>query len=156
MYWRLTVCLVVAVLMVWLISPIILLFMIVGKRHDIRVLENLWLLRLELQRLADAGLLERERHRQLSDELDRILERYLRRCGVSPMSKAWWLRRTRGWNLLVQGTDVPLGPPPWQPAAQAGRGAAEEEQPRGAAAGRPGARADGPGDQPVSDRTRSQ
>ena len=80
-------------------------------------LENLLLLRLELQRLADAGTLDQERHRQLSDDLDRLWERHLRRGGVALDSEVWRLRRTMAWNLLARESDTPPGPPPWQPAA---------------------------------------
>ena len=80
-------------------------------------LENLALLRLELQRLVETGALEWERCRQLSDELDRLWERHLRRGGVSPNTQAWRLRRALAWNLLAQGMETPPGAPPWQPAA---------------------------------------
>ena len=80
-------------------------------------LENLLLLRLELQRLADAGVLEQERHRQLSDELDQLWEQHLRRGGMAPNSEAWRLRRAMAWNLLARESDTAPGAPPWQPAA---------------------------------------
>ncbi len=87
-----------------------------GGRYGPADLENLLLLRLELRRLAEAGALERERHRQLGDDLDRLWERHLRKSGVSPDGEAWRLRRTMAWNLLAQGVETPPGPPPWQPA----------------------------------------
>jgi hypothetical protein len=88
-----------------------------GGRYAPADLENLLLLRLELQRLADAGALEPERHRQLSDDLDRLWKRHLRQGGVSPDDAVWRLRRALAWNLLAQGVETPPGPPPWQPAA---------------------------------------
>ena len=80
-------------------------------------LENLLLLRLELQRLADAGALPEQRHRQLSENLDRLWEQHLRKGGVAPESETWRIRRTLAWNRLAQELDAPLGSPPWQPAA---------------------------------------
>ncbi len=88
-----------------------------GGRYAPADLDNLLLLRLELQRLAESGALTGERHRQLSDDLDRLWERHLRKGGVSPDSEVWRLRRTMAWNLLAQGVDTPPGQPPWQPAA---------------------------------------
>ncbi|MFO1424161.1 MAG: hypothetical protein U1F70_11005 [Candidatus Competibacteraceae bacterium] len=88
-----------------------------GGRYGPADLENLLLLRLELRRLAEAGALEGERHRQLGDDLDRLWERHLRKSGVSPDGEAWRLRRTMAWNLLAQGVETPPGPPPWQTAA---------------------------------------
>ena len=88
-----------------------------GGHYALADLENLLLLRLELQRRAEAGALAQERYRQLSDELDRLWERHLRRGGVSPNTEAWRLRRALAWNLLAQGVDTPPGAPPWQPAA---------------------------------------
>ena len=79
-------------------------------------LENLALLRLELQRLADAGVLLERRQRELGEDLDRLWERHLRRGGLSPDSEAWRLRRALAWNLLAQDADMPPGPPPWQSA----------------------------------------
>ncbi len=90
-----------------------------GGRYVPADLENLLLLRLELQRLADAGALEQERHRQLSDDLDRLWEQHLRKGGVAPDSEVWRLRRALAWNLLAQGVETPPGAPPWQPAASA-------------------------------------
>ncbi|MDS4057435.1 MAG: hypothetical protein RKP73_02525, partial [Candidatus Contendobacter sp.] len=87
-----------------------------GGRYGPADLENLLLLRLELRRLVDAGALEPERHRQLSDDLDRLWERHLRKGGVSPDGEAWRLRRMLAWSLLAQGVETPPGPPPWQPA----------------------------------------
>ena len=88
-----------------------------GGRYAPADLDNLLLLRLELQRLADAGVLEQERHRQLSDELDQLWEQHLRRGGMAPNSEAWRLRRAMAWNLLARESDTAPGAPPWQPAA---------------------------------------
>ncbi len=88
-----------------------------GHRYALADLENLLLLRLELQRLVDTDVLPEQQCRQLSDDLDRLWERHLRKGGVSPDSGVWRLRRTMAWNLLVQGVDTPLGAPPWQPSA---------------------------------------
>ncbi|MFZ1640128.1 MAG: hypothetical protein WAV07_01580, partial [Candidatus Contendobacter sp.] len=88
-----------------------------GHRYALADLENLLLLRLELQRLVDTDVLPAQQCRQLSDDLDRLWERHLRKGGVSPDSGVWRLRRTMAWNLLVQGVDTPLGAPPWQPNA---------------------------------------
>ena len=85
-----------------------------GGRYAPADLENLLLLRLELQRLAGSGALPTEQHRQLSDELDRLWAQHLRKGGVSPDSETWRLRRTMAWNLLARESDAPPGPPPWQ------------------------------------------
>ena len=87
-----------------------------GGRYALADLENLLLLRLELQRLAEAGVLAQERCRQLSDDLDRLWEQHLRRGGVSSNSETWQRRRALAWNLLAQGVETPPGAPPWQPA----------------------------------------
>ena len=84
------------------------------RRYTFGELENLSLLQLELRRLARAGELAEERHRQLSDEAHRLWERHLRGGGLSPGDDVWRLRRAMGWNLLVQASESPPGPPPWQ------------------------------------------
>ncbi len=98
-------------------SPVRTAPMLGGGRYAPADLENLLLLRLELQRLADVGTLDQERHRQLSDDLDRLWERHLRRGGVALDSEVWRLRRTMAWNLLARESATPPGAPPWQPAA---------------------------------------
>ncbi|AFL74397.1 hypothetical protein [Thiocystis violascens] len=82
-------------------------------------LDNLLLLRQELDRLADAGELTRERHRHLMGELDRVLVRHLRAGGATPDSRDWHHRRALAWSLLTQSMETPPGPPPWQPAEPA-------------------------------------
>ncbi|HRX62520.1 MAG TPA: hypothetical protein P5260_15090 [Candidatus Competibacter sp.] len=88
-----------------------------GSRYAPIDLENLLLLRLELQRLLDAGDLTEDRHRQLIGELDRLWERHLRNGGAQPATEVWQHRRALAWGLLAQGVENPLGPPPWLPAA---------------------------------------
>jgi hypothetical protein len=80
-------------------------------------LENLALLRLELQRLRQSGAITGERIQQLADDLDRLWMQHLRACGAQPENGAWEYRRAIAWNLLAQGSDKPLGSPPWQPVA---------------------------------------
>lgn len=80
-------------------------------------LENLLLLRLELCRLLDAGVLTEDRYRQLLGELDRLLEQHLGEGGARPDSDAWRRRRALGWSLFAQSLENPPGPPPWSPAA---------------------------------------
>ena len=79
-------------------------------------LENLLLLRLELQRLLDSGELTEDRHRQLTGELNRLLERHLHEGGARPGSEVWLRRRALAWSLLAQSLENPPGPPPWSPA----------------------------------------
>ncbi|WP_295402455.1 hypothetical protein [uncultured Thiocystis sp.] len=79
-------------------------------------LDNLLLLRQELDRLADAGELTRERHRPLTGELDRVLAHHLRAGGATPDSRDWHTRRALAWSLLTQSMETPPGPPPWQRA----------------------------------------
>ena len=88
-----------------------------GSRYAPIDLENLLLLRLELQRLLDAGDLTEDRHRQLIGELDRLWEWHLRNGGAQPATEVWQRRRALAWGLLAQGVENPLGPPPWMPAA---------------------------------------
>jgi hypothetical protein len=80
-------------------------------------LENLLLLRLELQRLAGSGDLTEDRHRQLAGELDRLWEQHLHEGGARPGSEVWLRRRALAWSLLAQSFENPPGPPPWLPAA---------------------------------------
>ncbi|MGB2971122.1 MAG: hypothetical protein WBD29_01980, partial [Candidatus Competibacter sp.] len=82
-------------------------------------LENLTLLRLELQRLLDSGELSEGRHRQLADELDRLWENHLGAGGAQPGNELWQRRRALGWLLLAQAAADPPGPPPWSTAAPA-------------------------------------
>ncbi|MBL8260316.1 MAG: hypothetical protein JNM60_10945 [Candidatus Competibacteraceae bacterium] len=81
-------------------------------------LENLALLRLELQRLAQAGELDPDRHRRLTAELERLWEDHLQAGGARPDNEFWRRRRVSAWRLLAQAAQSPPGPPPWQPAAQ--------------------------------------
>ncbi|HAO31487.1 MAG TPA: hypothetical protein PLU26_07650 [Candidatus Competibacter sp.] len=80
-------------------------------------LENLALLRLELQRLSDGGELDPQRHRQLVVEVDRLWERHLQASGAQADNELWRYRRVAAWRLLAQAAQNPPGPPPWQPAA---------------------------------------
>jgi len=84
-----------------------------GPRYALADLENLLLLRLELQRLADSGDLPEARWRRLSDELDRRWQQHLRAGGASPDDAAWRARRALAWNLLARESAAPPGPPPW-------------------------------------------
>ncbi|MBK5966451.1 hypothetical protein CCR95_20830 [Thiocystis minor] len=86
------------------------------RRYAPDDLDNLLLLRQELDRLADAGELTRERHRHLMGELDRVLVRHLRAGGATPNSRDWHHRHALAWSLLTQSMETPPGPPPWQPA----------------------------------------
>ncbi|QQS54896.1 MAG: hypothetical protein IPM89_03390 [Candidatus Competibacteraceae bacterium] len=91
--------------------------MVGGGRHIAPAdLENLLLLRLELQRLPEAGTLTEERREQLTDALDGVWARHLREGGVQADGPVWRGRRAEAWSLLAQALDTPLGPPPWQPA----------------------------------------
>ena len=88
-----------------------------GGRHIAPAdLENLLLLRLELQRLFQAGVLTEDRRQQLTDALDDLWARHLREGGVQANNPVWQRRRAVAWSLLAQAADRPLGPPPWQPA----------------------------------------
>lgn len=80
-------------------------------------LENLLLLRLELQRLVGTGALTEERFQLLMGELDRLWTRHLATGGARPDDGVWQRRRALAWNLLARWAEEPLGPPPWQPAA---------------------------------------
>ena len=80
-------------------------------------LENLLLLRLDLQRLRESGAVAEERFQQLADDLDRLWIQHLRAGGAQPENGIWQSRRAVAWNLLAQGSDAPLGSPPWQSAA---------------------------------------
>jgi hypothetical protein len=147
--------LLIALAVLWLVSPIILLIALIVTRHRLKEarqrlaghspgepaalmstdrikvpppmiggdrslapvdLENLLLLRLELQRLLETGVLTEERHRQLTDALDGSWARHLREGRLQPDDPVWQRRRAVAWSLLVQSLDVPLGPPPWQPS----------------------------------------
>jgi len=88
-----------------------------GQRYAPSDLENLLLLRLELQRLADSGTLAEARHQELSEALDQLWTQHLRRGGVSPGDSVWQVRRALAWNLLAQGSAAPPGSPPWQSVA---------------------------------------
>ncbi|CDH44654.1 hypothetical protein [Candidatus Contendibacter odensensis] len=80
-------------------------------------LENLLLLQLELQRLRESDAVTGKRFQQLADHLNRLWIQHLREGGAQPENSIWQQRRTVAWNLLAQGSDTPLGLPPWQPAA---------------------------------------
>lgn len=88
-----------------------------GGRYALADLENLLLLRLELQRLVKTDDLPKDRYQDLDCALDQLWEQHLRRGGMAPDSEAWRLRRALAWNLLAQGMDTPPGLPPWQRAA---------------------------------------
>lgn len=88
-----------------------------NRRYALVDLENLLLLRLELQRLAGSGALPDERYRQLAADLDRLWESHLREGGALPESDIWQRRRALAWRLLTQATDTPPGLPPWTPTA---------------------------------------
>lgn len=88
-----------------------------GQRYAPSDLENLVLLRLELQRLADSGTLAEVRHQELSQALAQLWTQHLRRGGVSPGDSVWQVRRALAWNLLAQGSAAPPGSPPWQSVA---------------------------------------
>ena len=90
-----------------------------GRQQAPVDLENLLLLRLELQRQLEAGVLTAERHRQLIDELDEAWSQHLRETGAWPENAAWQRRRAAAWNLLTQRAVTPLGAPPWPAAALA-------------------------------------
>ncbi|MDS4042235.1 MAG: hypothetical protein RKP20_13765, partial [Candidatus Competibacter sp.] len=144
----------IAVAVLWLVSPIVLLIALVVSRHRLKELrqqlavarpvdqplpqtppvtapplvsgdrrcapvdlENLLLLRLELQRLVGAGALTEERSQLLMGELDRLWTRHLATGGARPDDGVWQRRRVLAWDLLARWADAPLGPPPWQPAA---------------------------------------
>ncbi len=87
-----------------------------NRRYAPADLENLLLLRLELQRLRDSDAVTGERFQQLTDHLDRLWARHLRESGAQPDQQVWQERRAAAWNLLAQGSNAPLGSPPWQPA----------------------------------------
>ncbi|WP_169250280.1 hypothetical protein [Candidatus Competibacter phosphatis] len=160
--------LLIALAVLWLVSPIILLIALIVTRHRLKEarqrladrspgeatvlvsagqinasppmiggdrslapvdLENLLLLRLELQRLLETGVLTEERHRQLTDALDRSWARHLREGGLQPDDLVWQRRRAVAWSLLVQSLDVPLGPPPWQPSISESSSVVSEPEP---------------------------
>ena len=78
-------------------------------------LENLALLRLELQRHRDSGDLAEDQFRRWTDDLDRLWAQHLGEIGTVPDSEAWRRRRALAWNLFARSSDAPLGAPPWQP-----------------------------------------
>jgi hypothetical protein len=160
--------LLIALAVLWLVSPIILLIALIVTRHRLKEarqrlaghspgepaasmstdrtkvpppmiggdrslapvdLENLLLLRLELQRLLETGVLTEERHRQLTDALDGSWARHLREGGLQPDDPVWQRRRAVAWSLLVQSLDVPLGPPPWQPSISESSSVVSEPEP---------------------------
>ncbi|MCB1825660.1 MAG: hypothetical protein KDJ54_14185 [Candidatus Competibacteraceae bacterium] len=160
--------LLIALAVLWLVSPIILLIALIVTRHRLKEarqrlagrppgepaasistdrtkvpppliggdrslapadLENLLLLRLELQRLLETGTLTEERHRQLIDALDGSWARHLREGGLQPDDPVWQRRRAVAWSLLVQSLDVPLGAPPWQPSISEPASVVSEPEP---------------------------
>ncbi len=88
-----------------------------NHRYALVDLENLALLRLELQRLHESGAMTSQRFQQLTDHLDQLWIQHLGKGGAQPEHRVWQQRRAIAWNLFVQGSDTPLGPPPWQPVA---------------------------------------
>ena len=78
-------------------------------------LENLLLLRLELQRLLESGALSPERGQRLNAELDRAGLQHLDAGGIGLDSALWQQRRALAWSLLGQMAEHPLGPAPWLP-----------------------------------------
>jgi hypothetical protein len=146
----------IAVAVLWLVSPIILLIALLISRHRIKELrqrlavsrpieqsppgtpsvmappmvggerrcapvdlENLLLLRLELQGLVETKVLTEDRRQLLVGELDRLWARHLSETGARPENSVWQRRRALAWSLLARWADSPLGPPPWQPAVLA-------------------------------------
>lgn len=79
-------------------------------------MENLVLLRLELNRLVDSGALASVKHQQLVGELDRLWQRHLQEKGVQADDDQWRQRRLAAWRLLAQGAQTPPGLAPWSPA----------------------------------------
>ncbi|MCC9000132.1 MAG: hypothetical protein LM522_11680, partial [Candidatus Contendobacter sp.] len=84
-----------------------------NRRYAPADLENLLLLQLELQRLRESGAVTQDRFQQLTDALDQLWLHHLREGGAPPESSVWEYRRAVAWNLLAQGSDAPLGSPPW-------------------------------------------
>ena len=82
-------------------------------------MENLVLLRLELNRLLDSGALASAQHQQLASGLDRLWQRHLGESGVQAEDANWQRRRLAAWRLLAQGAETPPGLPPWSPATVA-------------------------------------
>ena len=76
-------------------------------------LENLLLLRMELEKLLEAGELPKNRHQQLVSQLDLLWERHLREGGAWPGNEVWEQRRALAWRLLGQALENPPGSPPW-------------------------------------------
>jgi hypothetical protein len=87
-----------------------------GQRQALIDLENLVLLRLELQRQVQAENLDETRHRQLSEQIDGIWGRHLVAAQATPNSETWQRRRQIAWNLLARLAIEPPGAPPWQSA----------------------------------------
>jgi hypothetical protein len=88
-----------------------------ARRLVLADLENLALLRLELQRHRDSGDLAEDQCHRWVDDLDRLWAQHLRETGAVPESEVWRRRRALAWNLLARGSDAPLGAPPWQSVA---------------------------------------
>ena len=86
-----------------------------GRRFAPADLENLALLRLELQQHRDSGTMAEEQYQRWTDDLDRLWEQHLGEAGAVPDSEVWRRRRALAWNLLARGSDTPPGTPPWQP-----------------------------------------
>lgn len=83
------------------------------SRHSPGMVEQLLLLRLELQRLADTDVLPPTRHQELQAVLNQLEAAHLRRSGVTPGDKVWQIRRDLAWGLLAHASAVPLSAPPW-------------------------------------------
>ncbi len=82
-------------------------------RYALVDLENLLLLRLELQQLLRLGRLDADHHQHLICELDSLWEQHLDEAGVPPGGDRWQRRRALGWSLLGEGMAKPPGVPPW-------------------------------------------
>ncbi|MCP5419401.1 MAG: hypothetical protein H6970_08630 [Gammaproteobacteria bacterium] len=88
-----------------------------GQRQALGDLENLVLLRLELQRHAGSASLDEARHRELIAQIDAVFSRHLTAAQATPDSENWRRRRQIAWNLLTRLAVQAPGTPPWREGA---------------------------------------
>ncbi len=78
--------------------------------------DDLIILRLQLRRMADAGELDEETYRRLSEQVDAQWRAVLEAARIQPDSTAWRERCRAAWRVLAAHGHVPFGPSPWEEA----------------------------------------